>query len=154
VLLHFSRSGRVALGVLVGTFVALPAAADLAAWDQARTTQIARELAHSCDAFEQAVRDQPGMGVVGSGSAEAGLGLKELSRALRDQSRALADHLADGKGHDQTLDEWRGLKEVSDSVEERADQTELDNPTLDAWATVADQMRQLAPYYDPKADTE
>jgi hypothetical protein len=46
---------------------------------------------------------------------------------------------------------YRSLKEVVDDTEVQARETDLDEPTLDAWAKVADLMRQIAPYYDPKA---
>jgi hypothetical protein len=35
-----------------------------------------------------------------------------------------------------------------------AQRSELLEPTMDAFANVADLQRQLAPYYDPKANTE
>ena len=70
---------------------------------------------------------------------------------LHEQSRALAAHLAKGKGHDETRNMYRSLKEIVDDTEVQARRTELDEPTLDAWAKVADLLRQIAPYYDPKA---
>ena len=131
--------------------IALPAAADLAPWDQARATGIATQLAAACDAFDVAVQKQPGLDQLGSGAAQEGSGLIQNSRMLREQSMALAGHLEKGKGHDDTRNYWRSLKEVSDDVAENAQRTELAEPTMDAWAKVQDLMRQLAPYYDPKA---
>jgi hypothetical protein len=131
--------------------IALPATADLAAWDQARATTIAKGLAKACDDFDQTVRKQPGLADVGAGSAEAGFSLGHSSRALREQSLALSDHLEKGKSHDQTKNEWRTLKEVSDDIAESGRHTPLEDPLLAAWSKVQDQMRQLAPYYDPKA---
>jgi hypothetical protein len=144
---------RIASAAALACLVALPAAAGLAPWDQGRATGIAQQLASACDGFEQAVRKQPGIDQVGAGSAGEGFGLGQQARMLREQSQALAGHLAKGKGHDDTRNEWRSLKEVADDVEENAQRSELDAPTLDAWAKVADLMRQLAPYYDPKALT-
>lgn len=123
-----------------------PAAAELAAWDQARVTGIAQQLAGACDAWEQAVREQPGAGAEAS---EFGLGMK--ARVLKEQSQALAGHLAKGEGHDQTRNYYRDLKELVDDTEEMAQRSELDDPTLAAWAKVVDLQRQIAPYYDPKA---
>jgi len=34
----------------------------------------------------------------------------------------------------------------------RAQQAALDEPTMDAWAKVADAMRRIAPYYDPHSN--
>jgi hypothetical protein len=152
--MSIARSLRGALlAAFVVPFVALPALADLAAWDQARATGIAKQLADATDAFEQAVRKEPGLGDVGSGSAESGFGVGQKARVLKEQSRMLAGHLEKGKGHDDTKNAWRGLKEVADDVTEDAQKNELSEPTLDAWAKVADLMRQLAPYYDAKALT-
>src|SRR5574338_448074 len=146
---QMARATRLAPVVVFACLVSLSAAADLAPWDQARVTGIAKQLANACDAFDQAVRQQPGMGDLGAGQAEMGLSLGGRAQALREQSQALADHLEKGKGHDPTRNEWRSLREIADDVEERAQRHELDDPTLAAWARVADLMRQLAPYYAP-----
>jgi hypothetical protein len=145
----FTRS----LVVAAAASLAAPAAADLAAWDQARVTGIAKQLASACDAFDQAARRQPGA-TLGSGDAEDTFRMQKRSRVLGEQSLALADHLAAGKGYEPTRNEYRGLKEVADDIEEDAQRSSLDEPTMDAWAKVADLMRQIAPYYDPKANAE
>jgi hypothetical protein len=135
------------------TLLALPALADLAAWDQTRATGIAKQLADASDAFEEAVRKEPGLADVGSGTGETGFGLGQNARLLKEHSRALAGHLEKGKGQGDTKNEWGAVKEAADDVSERAERKELGEPTLDAWAKVADLMRQLAPYYDAKALT-
>jgi hypothetical protein len=142
---------RFALALVATACLAAAAAAALATWDQARVTGIAKELATASDAFEQTVRKQPG-GTVGSGDAENVFGMQQETRALSEQSRALAGHLAAGKGHDETANYYKRLKESADDIAENAQRSNLDEPTMDAWAKVADLMRQLAPYYDPKAD--
>ena len=148
-----SRTPRIGLAALAIVALATPAAAELAAWDQARATAIAQQLADAADAWELAVREQPG-GAVGSGDAQEEFGLAGKARALREQTRALAGHLAAGKGHDETRNLYRDVKELADDTAEIAQRAELDEPTMDAWAKVADLQRQLAPYYDPKANEE
>lgn len=125
-------------------------AADLAAWDQPRVTAIAQQLAAACDAWEQVVRQQPDP-MIGSGEVEEGGGLLQSARLLRVQSSALAGHLAKGRGRDETLDFYRSLKEMVDDSEDDARRLSLSGATLDAWSKLADLMRQVAPYYDPKA---
>jgi len=148
-------SARSMIGVfgLGMTVVALssPASAELATWDQARVTELAQQLVQASDAWEQAVRKQSG-GDIGSGEAELGLGTK--ARVLKEQSQALAGHLAKGQGYDKTHNYYRSLKELIDDTEEIAQRSELEEPTMDAWAKVADLQRQIAPYYDPKANQE
>jgi hypothetical protein len=65
---------------------------------------------------------------------------------------ALSGHLDEGDGYDKTHNLYRDLKEIADDTEVAAQRAELDEPTMDAWAKVADAMRQIAPYYDPKAN--
>ena len=150
-------SARLKLGVfgLAMAVVALssPASAELATWDQARVTELAQQLVQASDAWEQAVRKQPG-GEIGSGDAESGFGLGMKARVLKEQSQALAGHLAKGQGYDKTHNYYRSLKELIDDTEEIAQRSELEEPTMDAWAKVADLQRQIAPYYDPKANQE
>lgn len=149
--MSFSRTVCV-LALTFGTplFGAAPAGAELATWDQTRVTAIAQQLAAACDAWEQSVREQPGGGL-GSGEAESEFGIGTKARLLREQSKSLAAHLAAGKGHDETRNFYRSLKEMIDDTEVLARQSELDGPTMDAWSKVADLQRQIAPYYDPKA---
>lgn len=131
----------------------LPAAvrAELAAWDQTRVSEIGQQLAAACDAFWQAMRRQPG-DTVGSGDAWDVSQLLHKAQTMQVQSTALAGHLRDGKGRDQTLNMYRDLKElVDDTNDVLTPHAELDEPTLAAWAKVSDLMRQIAPYYDPKA---
>jgi hypothetical protein len=139
------------VATLVATLVAAPAGADLAKWDQARVTGIAQQLAAACDAWEEAVRGQPDGARLGSGDAEDYLEMQQRSRFLREQSASLAAHLKDGKGREQTVHSYQALKEGVDDTEEAARRAFLAGPSLDAWSTVADLLRQIAPYYDPKA---
>ncbi len=146
-----SELRRLALALGAAACLSAPATAELASWDQARVTGIAQQLAAACDGFDQAVQRQPG-GTLGSGSAGEVFGMQDESRMLREQSLALADHLKAGKGHDETRNEYRSLKEVVDDIAEEAQRSPLDEPTMDAWAKITDLLRQIAPYYDPKAN--
>ena len=140
------------LGLVVfsSALSASPARAELAKWDQARVTEIAQQLAEACNAWWLAMREQPG-DRIGSGEALDQFGLVQKAEVLHDQSRGLADDLAKGKGHDETLNAYRGLKEIVDDSEDEAERANLDDPSLNAWAKVAGLLRQIAPYYDPKA---
>jgi hypothetical protein len=150
--MRFVRNLRLlAPAAVAAAFLSAPAVAGLAAWDQAQVTGIAQKLAAACDHFRQVLQDQPG-GEVGSGDAQVATALQNESEVLREQSRTLASHLAEGKGYEVTRDYYRGLKEVADDMEEKAQRASLDEPTMDAWSKVADLLRQIAPYYDPKAN--
>jgi hypothetical protein len=135
------------LAAVVPMLFARPAGADLAKWDQARVTGIAKQLASACDTWLLRVRQQSGTEI----GPEDAPGMIESARVLREQSRSLADHLAKGKGYEETRNLYRSLKEIADDTEVQSRRRALGAPTLDAWAAVADPLRQIAPYYDPKA---
>lgn len=140
----------VGLVVFSSAFSANPVRAELAKWDQTRVTEIAQQLAKACDAWWLALREQP-EGQIGSGDAQDEFALVKKAQVLQEQSRALAAQLAGGKGHGETRNIYRSLKEIVDDTEVEARRAELDEPTLDKWAEVSDLLRQIAPYYDPKA---
>lgn len=149
-----SKSRLFASAAALAVMAASPALAELTPWDQDRVTSIAKELSAAADAWWQALRAQPETGVVGSGDAQDDSSMVDEARTLHEQAQALAGHLANGKGHDQTRDLYRDLEEIVGDQEVQAQRAELGEPTMDAWAKVADEMRQLAPYYDQKADGE
>jgi len=136
--------------VWIAAICAPPAGAELAAWDQARVGEIAQQLAKACDAWQLALRQQPAA-QIGSGAAFDEFGLGQKNQVLHEQTGALAAELAKGGGYEQTRGLYRAIRELVDDIETQAQQMELDEPTKDAWARVADLMRQIAPYYDPSA---
>ena len=148
---RISKVGFVAVAVAGLTLAAMQAAAGLATWDQARVTSIAQDLAKACEGWWTATRQQGG-DTVGSGDAMDANSIGNKARVLQEMSASLANHLKEGWGHDKTADLYRSLKEVVDDTEQAAQRAELDEPTMDAWAKVADAVRQIAPYYDPNAD--
>jgi hypothetical protein len=140
-------SQRLVLALAVAC-AAVPASAELAAWDQARVTSIAADLSQACEAWWQATRRQ----VEDPGEAMDQGTLVGKARVLQEMSASLASHLKEGKGYDKTHNEYRSMKEIVDDTEVMAQQTPLEEPMMDAWAKVADGMRRIAPYYDPNAN--
>lgn len=148
-----ARTFLLALAAGSALVLAKPATAELAAWDQARVTGIAKQLADAAEDWEQAVREQPG-GEIGSGDAQEEFGIGMKARVIRENADALAGHLAKGDGYDKTHNLYRNMKEVIDDTEVLGQRAELDEPTMDAWSKLVDLQRQIAPYYDPKANEE
>jgi len=132
-----SKGSWLGFALCLAAGLALPAASEPAAWDQARVSSIAQQLAEAGTAWEAAVLRQP----------EAGPRMQQNARTLREQSTMLAAHLGKGEGRDKTVDYYRGLREVVDDTEELSSRAPLDEPSMDAWAKVADLMRQVAAYY-------
>lgn len=128
-------------------------AADLAKWDQTAVTGIAKQLPAATERFQTALMDEPAQ-ILGSGDAESFFAMQQNARKLHEQGMALAKHLQAGKGYEETLNLYRSFKETWDDTAVNAQRSELPEPTMDAFAKVDDLRRQLAPYYDPKADTD
>jgi len=124
------------------------ASAQLATWDQARVTEIAKTLATAAQGWETQTRDAAGLGPEGEDPDS----LPGRARVLREMSDSLAAHLAKGDGFDKTKDQYKSIREVADYTEVAAQRSPLEEPVMDAWAKVADALRQIAPYYDPKAN--
>jgi hypothetical protein len=138
-----------ALGLAVAVACASnsPPATGLAPWDQARVTGIGEQLTAAADAWQLAVRREND-DRLGSGTAEEGFSLTEKAQVLSEQARSLAGHLKAGQGRDQTYSPFRSLKEVVDDVEVAQARSELDAPTIAAWARFTGLMAQLEPYYE------
>jgi len=135
------------LAVAVGCASNSPPATGLAPWDQARVTEIGRQLSAAADAWQLTVR-QENDDRLGSGSAQEGLSLVQKARLVSEQARSLAGHLKAGEGRDQTYDPFRSLKEQVDDADVDQARTELDQPTIAAWAKVTGLMSQIKPYYE------
>jgi hypothetical protein len=137
----------------VSAFVALgatPVAAQPTPWDQAQVTAVAKQLAAATEAWELAIRQQPGGEVVGSGDAQDEFSMVHKARVLNEMGGSLAAHLGEGQGYDKTRDLYRSMKEVVDDTQVKTQEAELDLPASNAWAKVTGAMGQLAPYYAPK----
>lgn len=143
-----SKLAWLALGAVL--IAATPSAADLAKWDQAAVTGIAKQLPAATERVQTALRDEPAQ-TIGSGDAGTSFGLQQNARRLHEQGMALAKHLEAGKGYEETRNLYRSFKEIWDDTMVNAQRSELPEPTMDAFAKVDDLVRQLAPYYDPKA---
>lgn len=134
----------------IAALSASPATADLKAWDQAGVTAIAQKLVPASDAFWQAMRGQPG-DTIGSGEAGANADLQSKARTLTEMTQGLAGQLAKGHGYDKTLDMYKSMKELVDDILTDEMFDSMVKPTADAWANFHGLMKQIAPYYDPKA---
>lgn len=125
-------------------------AADLKKWDQATVSGLAQKLVPTSEAFWQEMRRQAG-DTVGSGESGANVSLQSKSRTLTEMTQGLAGHLAKGQGYDKTVDMYKSMKELVDDILNDEMFDNLIKPSADAWAGFYGSMKQLAPYYDPKA---
>jgi hypothetical protein len=87
--------------VALAMLLAPSARAELAAWDQARVTALAKDLATATDALHESFIQQPSPDR-GSIHGEDHYGLKYRVRMLRGEARVLVTSLEEGDRRDQT----------------------------------------------------
>ena len=151
--MRFLRSSSLVTALLVAALAAwLPAesVAELAKWDQDRVAKIGDSLSTAASELHSAMRKVPPP-TAGSGQSRAWHRAIDRVRLIQSESRRLATRLADGKGHDETFPVWERLMMLVRDAREEGRRLFIAEPVMDKIAGVRDQLRQLAPYYDPKA---
>jgi hypothetical protein len=139
------RPAAIALALLFGAGVA---AADLAAWDQARVTALAKQLQKASEDLYTSVVEEPDMAPLD----EAWYDTQQSVRLIQTECRHLAAELAKGKGRAQTLASWRAIGEWVDDVKEDGPRSGFITEDVIARArTVEGLLEQLRPFYDASA---
>jgi hypothetical protein len=124
--------------------------AELAAWDPAKVTTLAKQLVEAAGALYDAVYKQPPP-QTGSMQSRDYYRLKQQVRHIRSEARELAASLEKGAGHDETLPVYESLMEVVREARETAARV-FTVADVQQRATAARQLlNQIAPYYDPDA---
>ncbi len=145
------------MGLAAALWVALAVAwapaegvAELAKWDQDRAEKISGNLATAAGELYRAMRKMPPP-TAGTGQNAGWYRALDRVRLIRSESKHLAAALKDGKGYDQTHPVWQRLMSLVRDAREEGRKLFLAEPIMDKIAATGDQLRQLAPYYDPKA---
>jgi hypothetical protein len=129
---------------------AVPARAELAAWDQAKVTALAKELVTNAKALYDTFYKQP-TPQVGSGQGQDYRRLKQEVRRVRTEARELADTLAKGEGREDTLPIYEHLMVVVRSARDSARRVFTTQDVQNRASEVRQVLNQLSPYYDPDA---
>jgi hypothetical protein len=124
------------------------ASGDLAPWDRARVTQIAKDLARATDELEVAFTQQPPPSQ-GSGQRVPYYQLKNRVRMLRNEARVLVTSLEQGSGREQTAWMYEILISHARSARYEAPRVFLAKDVGERAAAVRQVLNQLGPYYDP-----
>ena len=144
-------TGRLAAMVLAFALGGGVAAAELAAWDQARVTAIAKQLQKASEDLYTSVVEEPGMAPMD----EAWYDTQQSVRLIQTECRHLAAELAAGKGQKQTLPSWRAIGEWVDDVKDDGPRSGFITEDVIARAkTVEGLLEQLRPFYDAKASSK
>ena len=119
------------------------------AWDQARVSEIAQNLADAVDALYRQEYKSPSSGGMPSalGAGDAHHEFMDTLRRVHQETRHLADELKEGAGHRATWGSIRHINMLNHDLQEFGKQVDLQNDVLNHYAKVEDLMRQLAPYY-------
>ncbi|HVP29295.1 MAG TPA: hypothetical protein VMW35_09055 [Myxococcota bacterium] len=133
---------------LAGLLFAPSARGELAAWDQAQVTALARELATSSDSLYDAFFKQPPPSL-GSMQARAYYQLKQFVRLLRSEARHFASSLENGEGREETLPIYENLMQLARSARDDAAKVFVAHDVGDRAAVVRGVLNRLGPYYDP-----
>jgi hypothetical protein len=126
------------------------AGADLAPWDQARATALARELVPAATELYDAFYKQPQPPSTPR-SARDYERLRRDIRLIRQGARGLAADLEHGEGREQTLDAYRSLVSRVRWARERARSVFTTKDVEERAAAFGRILGDLAPFYDPEA---
>jgi hypothetical protein len=144
---------RLLASLVIAAFLFAPAArAELAAWDQAQVTGLAKELTTATDALYDTFIKQPSPNL-GSMQMHAYYRLKQMVRLLRIEARELAQSLAKDEGREQTLPIYENLMQLARSARDDARRVFVSHDVGERAAAVRGVLNQLGPYYDPDFPT-
>jgi hypothetical protein len=131
-----------------GILLAGAARAELAAWDQAKVTALAKDLETTSVALYDTFYKQP-TPTVGSGQSRAYQRLKQEVRRIRSEARELGGALGKGEGQEATAPIYENLMQVVRDAREDARQVFTGADVADKASAVRSVLNQLGPYYDP-----
>lgn len=141
------------LRISIVSFLALAvsgatAHADVAAWDQAKVTAIAKQLVPATqDLYDTFYKQLPPSS--GSGQKQDFYRLKQVIRVMKTEARELATSLEKGEGHDETLPSYEDLMEVVRKARDLGSRIFATEDLKQKATGVRGLLNQLGPYYDP-----
>jgi hypothetical protein len=138
--------------VIAALLSAPNARGELAAWDQAQVTALAKELTTATDALYDTFQKKPPPNVA-SMQMNAYYRLKQFVRLLRLESQHLASSLESGEGREQTLPMYENLMQLARSARDEAGRVFVTQDIGERAAAVRGVLNQLGPYYDPDFPT-
>jgi hypothetical protein len=145
-----NSSGRWIVALVLGLGFSAPGAhAELAAWDQAKVTGIAKQLVTATSDLYDSFYRQPPPAV---GQKEF-YRLKQLIRVMKTEARELANDLAKGEGRDPTEPSYKTLMEMVNSARELGARIFATEDLKQKATGVRELLNQLGPYYDPDFET-
>jgi hypothetical protein len=130
--------------------LATSARAELAPWDQAKVTELAKQLEAATRALSDSFRQRPPP-TLGSAQRKPFFLLKQQVRSLRREARSMSRALQRGADLEETQPSWDSMMRTVRSAGDIARRTFTHTEIQTRADAVRDLLNQLAPYYDPNA---
>lgn len=130
-----------------------PCRAQGVAWDQAKVTALAGELADEVAALQVQFRREPPVHVA-SGQARARHRFRDSLRVLVTEARALASELQDGAGLEETAPIVRRAGVVIRDLREQGRRMSWKEPVVGHAKRAEELIAQIAPFYAGAASDE
>ncbi len=141
---------RLAALALCSFALATAGSAELAAWDAARVTELAKQLETATAALDQSVRRVPPP-APGSPQRLAFFRLQQETRQLRRVARSLSRALQRGADKDETQPSYESLMQTVRAARDNASRI-LSPPDVTAQGNAAREiLNQLTPFFDANA---
>jgi len=138
------RSAVLAVSLLA---LAAPAgAAPQQAWDQAKVTELGKQLAVATDDLWNTFRRQP-RPTVGQGQANSFFRLQQQLRSLRSEARALSRSLEGGAGHDETVPSFESMMQTIRIAQDNARRVFTGVEVREKADAARAVLNQLTPFY-------
>lgn len=149
-----ARCTLVASALVSGWILALAApaaqAAPAQAWDQAKVTELGKQLEAATNDLWQTFRRQP-RPTLGQGQSNSFFRLQQQLRSLRSEARSLSRMLQGGAGHDETLPSFQSMMETIRIAQDNARRVFSGAEVREKADAARAVMNQLIPFYDTAA---
>ena len=126
--------------------LAAPVGAAVQAWDQAKVTELSKQLETATDELWQTFRKEP-RPTVGQGQANSFFRLQQQLRHLRSEARSLSRMLQDGAGHDETVPSFESMMQTIRIAEDNARRVFTGANVNERAQAARDVLNQMTPFY-------
>ncbi len=126
--------------------LATPAAAAVETWDQAKVTELGKQLETSTNELWQTFRKEPPP-TVGQGQANSFFRLQQQLRQLRSEARSLSRMLQRGAGHDETVPSFESMMQTIRIAEENARRVFTGTAVRERAQAAREVLNQMTPFY-------
>jgi hypothetical protein len=137
-----------ALAAALFTGFATPARAELASWDQAKVTSLAKQLDAAAQALYDTFFNQPKPIV---GQERAFYRLKQDIRHIKNDAKQLARELAKGAGREETQPSYEDLMQSVRRAQDNAARVFTAKDLNEKAGAARAVLNQISPYYDAAA---